>query len=91
MARRRAKGKPKKAQDAFRDEMLSRMAHYGTVEDLNHAVIAPFVAALETVCGERGYMLNIYGERSNLAFSTEEDAEAIYKLIERYLDTREDG
>ena len=91
MAQGRTKGKPKKAQDTFREEMLSRMAHYGTVEDLNDAVIAPFVAALETVGGERGYMLNIYGERSNLVFSTEEDAEAIYNLIEHYLDNRDNG
>lgn len=90
MARRKSKRPSASEPDAFRAELLTRMAQQSTAEALNKNVIAPFVSALETVCGERGYILNIYGERSNLVFSTEDDAEPIYSLIEKYLDDKEE-
>ena len=53
---------------------------------LNDNVIVPFITALETVCGARGYVLNIYGEKSNVVLTNEADAPALYELIEEYLD-----
>jgi len=88
MAKRKARGKRDAAK--FGDELIERMARCPDAESLNEAVIGPFVAALEVVCAERGYMLNIYGERSNLVFSTEEDAEAIYQIVEDYFATEEE-
>ncbi len=89
MARRRSKrptgGKP----DTLQDQFLARMAEHETAEALNDKIISPFIAALETVCAERGYLLNIYGDSSNLVFSNEEDAEAIYQLIEHYFDAKD--
>ena len=58
-----------------------------TADALNDNVIVPFIAALESVCGARGYVLNIYGEKSNVVLTNEADAPAIYELIEEYLDT----
>lgn len=58
-----------------------------TAEKLNDAVIVPFVTALESVCSARGYVLNIYGEKSNVVFTNEADAPVIYSLIEEYLDS----
>lgn len=89
MARRKSKrpagAKPEKLQEEF----LAQMAEHKTAEALNDKLIAPFIAALETICAERGYLLNIYGESSNLVFSSEEDAEAIYGLVEQYFDEKE--
>ena len=90
MARRKSRRQSGKAPDAFGQELLARMAAQGTADALNRNVIEPFVGALETVCAERGYVLNIYGERSNLVFSTEDHAEAIYSLVEQYLDANLD-
>ena len=57
-----------------------------TAEGLNDNVIIPFALALEEVCAARGYLLNIFGEKSNFVFTNnEKDAEEIYKLIEKYL------
>lgn len=73
-------------------QLAERMESCPDAESLNDQVIMPFVAALETVCGARGYMLNIYGETSNIVFTGDEsDAEAIYSLIEQYLDGRDDS
>ena len=73
MPRRRSKRPPKDTPEKLRDEFLAQMAQYETAEALNDKMIAPFIAALETVCAERGYLLNIYGESSNLVFSNEQD------------------
>ena len=52
----------------------------------NANVIIPFAAALEEVCEARGYILNIFGEKSNIVFTGDEaDARAIYALVEEYL------
>ncbi len=60
-----------------------------TAEALNDRVILPFVQALEAVCGARGYVLNIYGEQSNLVFTGDPDAAAdIYALVDSYLDAQ---
>ncbi len=91
MPRRRQKRPAADAPAKLRDRFLAQMAQHETAEALNDNVISPFIGALETVCAERGYLLNIYGESSNLVFSNEEDAEAIYALVEQYLDDREKG
>jgi len=89
MARRRSR-KPSAAKpEMVQEQFLAQMAEHETAEDLNDKLIAPFIAALETVCAERGYLLNIYGESSNLVFSSEEDAEAIYGLVEQYFDEKD--
>ena len=70
---------------------LSRlMERCKTVDALNDNVIVPFIVALEAVCGARGYVLNIYGEKSNIVLTNEADAIALYELIEEYLDRGED-
>jgi hypothetical protein len=80
--------KPKPAGD-LRRLLLERMEACQTAEALNNKVILPFVQALEDVCGARGYVMNIYGEQSNLVFTGDEDAsEEIYALIEDYLDSK---
>ena len=59
-------------------------------EVLNHLDAENYVAALEEICAARGYVLNIYGEKSNIVFSGDEtDTEAIYHLVEDYLSARE--
>jgi len=89
MARRRSKGPAGPNPEKLQEQFLAQMAEHETAEALNDKLISPFIAALETVCAERGYLLNIYGDSSNLVFSTEEDAEAIYSLVERYFDDKE--
>ena len=42
--------------------LAERMEACADAESLNDNVIIPFVAALEEVCGARGYVMNIYGE-----------------------------
>lgn len=66
--------------------LVKTMEQCDTAESLNDNVIVPFVAAMETVCAARGYVLNIYGEKSNVVFTNEADAPVIYSLIEEYLD-----
>ncbi len=63
------------------------MEQCDTADQLNDNVIVPFVAALEAVCEARGYVLNIYGEKSNVVITSEADAPAIYNLVEDYLDS----
>ena len=84
-----AKRKPKKKGGEFTNELVTRMARHATAESLNENVITPFAAALEAVCRERGYILNIYGDSSNLVVSNEEDAQAIYQLIEDYFESKD--
>jgi len=67
--------------------IIARMEDCPNAESLNDDVIMPFVLALEKVCEARGYLMNIYGERSNISITTPDDAETIYHLIEEYLDT----
>jgi hypothetical protein len=76
--------------DAFMRDLIKRMESNQTAESLNENVIMPFALALEKVCLARGYMINIFGESSNIAISTPEDAETIYHLIEEYLDNSQD-
>lgn len=89
MARRKPKKPAGANAEQLQEQFLAQMAEHETAEALNDKLISPFVAALETVCAERGYLLNIYGESSNLVFSTDEDAEAIYGLVERYFDEKD--
>jgi hypothetical protein len=79
---------PAKRPDAFRKELISLMEQNDTADLLNDKIITPFVSALEAVCTARGYSLNIYGNSSNLVISTEEDAEAIYAMVETYFDEK---
>ncbi|MBM09725.1 MAG: hypothetical protein CMF69_09150 [Magnetovibrio sp.] len=69
-------------------EMLSQqMEACPDAGSLNDHAIIPFVAALEKVCGARGYVLNIFGETSNLIFTGNESySREIYNLVEKYLD-----
>ena len=60
-----------------------------SADALNDNVIVPFIAALENICGARGYILNIYGEKSNIVLTNEADAPVLYELIEEYLETIE--
>ena len=75
--------------EAFLKEMLARMEACPDAESLNDNVIMPFALALEEVALARGYLLNIYGEASNIAVTSDEDAETIYHLIEEYLDQKD--
>ena len=78
-----------KETEAFMKSLFRRMEAQGTADELNDNVIIPFTAALEEVCAARGYVLNIFGKKSNFVFTgSEKDAEAIYKLIETYLEAR---
>jgi len=67
-------------------ELIARMDKCPNAEALNDDIIMPFILALENVCEARGYLMNIYGESSNIAVTTPDDAETIYHLIEGYLD-----
>ena len=61
-------------------------------ESLNNEVLIPFATALEGICGKRGYVLNIYGETSNIIFTGDPDAsEEIYMMIENYLASRDES
>jgi len=73
--------------DQLMQSLSQLMEKCDTADGLNNNVIVPFIAALESVCGARGYVLNIYGEKSNVVLTNEADAPAIYELIEEYLDT----
>jgi hypothetical protein len=83
----RAKGKG--GAKALREDLLARMAEFSDAESLNDNVITPFVSALEAVCADRGYVLNIYGEGSNLVISTPDDASVIFQLVEDYFAAQE--
>ena len=86
---RRRKQAGRKPSDANIEKLIARMDSCPDAESLNDRVITPFVSALETVCRARGYMLNIYGENTNLTVGAEQDVETIYHLIEEYLDSEE--
>ena len=91
MTRRKSSKKNSAKGDVLPDALMrllaERMEACPDAENLNDQVIMPFIAALETVCGARGYVLNIYGETSNLVFTGDEaQAEAIYTFVEEYLD-----
>ncbi|MBL4691567.1 MAG: hypothetical protein JKY68_08945 [Rhodospirillales bacterium] len=74
---------------ALMRQLFQKMEAEKSAEGLNDNVIIPFAAALEEVCEARGYVLNIFGEKSNIVFTgNEADSEAIYKLIEDYLAAR---
>lgn len=81
---------PKDA-DAFMRDLVKRMDACPTAESLNNQVIMPFIMAMEEVLGKRGYAMNIYGETANLVFTGDpEDAEAIYQIVEAYLDDQQE-
>jgi len=88
MTRRKSSSKSgNAAADKLMRDLAKRMEACPDAESLHAQVILPFMAALETVCGARGYLLNIYGDTSNLVFTGDEaDAETIYALVENYLD-----
>ena len=78
--------------DMFMRQLAERMEACPDAESLNDQVLIPFAAALENICGARGYVLNIYGETSNIVFSGDpDDAEALYCLIDDYLESRVDN
>lgn len=84
-------GGGKSDSDQFMRDLIRRMDGCETAERLNNEVLMPFVLALEKVCGARGYVMNIYGETANLVFTGKsEDAEAIYQIVEAYMDDQQD-
>ena len=83
---RKKKGKHPEGPEALMRDLFKRMEAENTAEGRNDNVIIPFAAALEEICRARGYVLNIYGEASNIVFAGDgKDAEAIYRLVEEYL------
>jgi len=89
MSRKRRGGNNPEA-DLTRD-LVARMEECPDAETLNARVLVPFMAALEDVCGARGYVLNIYGDTANLVFTGDPgDAEQVYRLVEAYLDAKGD-
>ncbi len=78
-------GEQESAEALMRD-LFERMEAEKTAAALNDNVITPFAAALEEICRARGYVLNIYGETSNIVLAGDKkDTEAIYKIVEDYL------
>ena len=72
--------------------LANKMEACPDAESLNNEVLIPFAAALEAVCSARGYLLNIYGETSNIIFSGDpQDAEEIFKFTEHYLASRDES
>jgi hypothetical protein len=72
--------------EALMQTLFRKMEAEKTAEGLNDNVIIPFAAALEEVCEARGYVLNIFGDKSNIVFTgNQADAQAIYEMIEEYL------
>ncbi len=70
----------------FTRELTAMMDSCPTAEALNDRVLQPFIAALEDVCGARGYVMNVYGETANLVFTGDEiKAGEIYAIVEEYL------
>ena len=83
---RKKRGKHPEGPEALMRDLFKRMEAEKTAEGLNDNVIIPFAAALEEICRARGYVLNIYGEASNIVFAGDgKDTEAIYKIVEDYL------
>lgn len=82
-------GRQRDGDDDTIARLIALMEDCSTAESLNDRVITPFSVALERVCLARGYVLNIYGEGSNIVISSEEDAETIYHLVDEYLDQAE--
>ena len=73
--------------DQLMRSLSKLMEKYESADALNLNVIVPFITALESVCGARGYVLNIYGDKSNIVLTNEADAPVLYELIEEYLDS----
>ena len=89
--RNKGGGGKKADADTFMHDLIQRMDACPTAESLNDQVIMPFILALEKVFEARGYAMNIYGETANLVFTgSSEDAEAIYQIVEAYLDDQQD-
>ena len=72
--------------------LTESMAACIDAESLNNEVLIPFATALERTCGKRGYVLNVYGETSNIIFTGDpDDSEEIYMMIENYLASRDES
>ena len=72
----------------LRDFFLQEMAKCENMEKLNEAILIPFISALENITEARGYTVNIYGSKSNLVITHDDDSEKIYSLVETYLDSK---
>ena len=75
--------------DQFTADLITRMDSCPDAESMNNNILIPFAKALEDVCQARGYIMNIYGDKSNIVFTNEEDAEVIYQMVEAYLDNKD--
>ena len=80
-----------KAAQKLEQDLFTKMAECSTAEALNDQVIVPFIQALETICADRSYVLNIFGERSNLVIAPDGHADVLYQMIEAYLDEQNVG
>ncbi|MHC8510187.1 MAG: hypothetical protein ACYYKD_12520 [Rhodospirillales bacterium] len=73
-------------------DLIKAMDGLKTAEALNDGAVQPFITALEDICRARGYVLNIHSDGANLAVTGDgEAAEALYEIIENYLDARGAG
>ncbi len=91
MIRSNTKSKPW-AGKTLANILSERMGACPDAESLNNEVLIPFATALERICCKRGYVLNIYGETSNIVFTGDpDDSEEIYMMIENYLASREES
>ena len=91
MVRRNKKSEPG-AGSKLASVLSESMGACPDAESLNNEVLIPFAAALEEICGKRGYVLNIYGETSNIIFTGDpDDSEEIYMMIENYLASRDES
>ena len=91
MVKRDKMSMPVKENDLMHN-LVALMEVCPDAESLNNEVLIPFAAALETVCGARGYVLNIYGETSNIIFTGDsDDSEEIFKFTDVYLASRDES
>ncbi|MGB1876778.1 MAG: hypothetical protein ACPHGY_07625 [Rhodospirillaceae bacterium] len=90
-ARKEKKQSSRKGAAALIGELQKQMEACPNAETLNTQVITPFIQSLVNVCDARGYVLNIYGDHCNLAITPEDHAEALFQIIEGYLDEADLG
>ena len=84
----KSKGKLGKSPKHLTYYFFNEMEKHKDAESLNDNILVPFMRALEEVATARNYVLNIYGEKSNIVFSDVEDAKQIFQLVENYFDNK---
>ena len=86
--KRKGKGKLGKSPKQLMYYFFNEMEKHKDAQSLNDNILVPFMCALEEVATARDYVLNIYGEKSNIVFSDVEDAKQIFQLVENYFDNK---